>query len=442
MSTKIIAIATSLGFVVVAICYCLPHFQLVGFKPDPDKPNDRIRLENELRTSNIQMVGGFLVLGGLFFGYRNLKTLQDGQLTERFTRAVDQLGNNDFSIRLGGFLSLEGIARESKRDHRAVMELLSAYAQAHSNDLARRGDIQAVMRVIGRRNVKHDESSGTLNLDGVNLSDLDLRKANYEQVSFVRARFSGAKLAEARFDRADLHACDFDRAELWHAVFDKANLSRASFSQASLFQAKLRDADLSGAVLKGASLWKSDLTKTNFTGARLGGSFLLQATLKGTNIRGADLSGAVVLLQQLTPTKNTPLNPPDSAPSGPRVRRTPEGRLGIMHDAPKTLIGEDSPVKPSEFLEVYCEGLGELRGPKSSERSQYPRTVVEPRVTIDGNEVFVDYAGVAPATPAGYQINLQVPGDLSPGKHLLKIEVGDVASEEIEIVSGPLALTS
>src|SRR5260370_18947061 len=208
MFTKSIRIAIPLGLAVVAffLIFRLPGFHLAEFKPDPGKPNDRIRLENEIRTSYIQMLGGLLVLAGVVFGYINLRTLQEGQLTERFTRAIEKLGNNNFSIRLGGIFSLERIARESNRVHQAVMEILGAYAQAHSNDPGRREYIQAVMFVIGRRNVKHEKSSAApgLNLAGANLTMLDLSVGNYEQMSFVGARFSAARLAGTRFNNADL----------------------------------------------------------------------------------------------------------------------------------------------------------------------------------------------------------------------------------------------
>src|SRR5258708_5589645 len=120
---------TVIGWLIAALCVLLlivflPKDQMFGYRPDPDKPNDRIRLENELRTTLVQILGGLFVLLGLIFAYQNLMTLRDGQITDRFTKAVDQLGSKDFSIRLGGILSLERIARESERDHRGVMEML------------------------------------------------------------------------------------------------------------------------------------------------------------------------------------------------------------------------------------------------------------------------------------------------------------------------------
>jgi hypothetical protein len=81
---------------------------------------------------------------GLAFTWRNLRQTREstqrtlelteqGQITERFTRAIDQLGATDddrnprLEIRLGGIYALERIARDSpERDYSTVMEVLTA----------------------------------------------------------------------------------------------------------------------------------------------------------------------------------------------------------------------------------------------------------------------------------------------------------------------------
>src|SRR5215203_3394049 len=87
---------------------------------------------------------------GLLFTWRNLaqtrestrRTLElteQGQITERFTRAIDQLGATDdegkpkLEIRLGGIYALERIAKDSpERDYSTVMEVLTAYARENA----------------------------------------------------------------------------------------------------------------------------------------------------------------------------------------------------------------------------------------------------------------------------------------------------------------------
>jgi hypothetical protein len=61
--------------------------------------DSRLKLQNETRTTLLQGLGGLAVLIGAFYtfrqvqtGRRQLEVAQQGQVTERFTRAIDQLG--------------------------------------------------------------------------------------------------------------------------------------------------------------------------------------------------------------------------------------------------------------------------------------------------------------------------------------------------------------
>jgi hypothetical protein len=78
-----------LASLLAAALWFLPQFLLTDVRPDPDKPNDKIRIENELRTGMIQFAGGLFVAAGIFVGYRNLKALQDRHITTR-QRGLDR----------------------------------------------------------------------------------------------------------------------------------------------------------------------------------------------------------------------------------------------------------------------------------------------------------------------------------------------------------------
>src|SRR5215217_7032272 len=86
-----------------------------------------------------QILGGTALLSGLYFTWRTLQVNREGQITERFTRAIDQLGkiedegNRLFEIRLGGIYSLGRIARENQEpDDWLIMEVLTAYVRQHA----------------------------------------------------------------------------------------------------------------------------------------------------------------------------------------------------------------------------------------------------------------------------------------------------------------------
>ncbi len=68
-----------------------------------------------------------------------LRLTEQGQITERFTRAIEQLGSDKLEIRLGGIYALERIAGDSLametspgRDYATIMEVLTAYVRQNA----------------------------------------------------------------------------------------------------------------------------------------------------------------------------------------------------------------------------------------------------------------------------------------------------------------------
>ncbi len=106
-------------------------------------------------------------------------------------------------------------------------------------------------------------------LEGLSLSDLDLKDARLRNSRAHSAVFVGTRLEGADLAYADLALAKFGYANLQHAVLKGANLKGADLSNADL-----RDADLSYADLTGALLGKSVLD-----GARLGNSIWIDGRL-------------------------------------------------------------------------------------------------------------------------------------------------------------------
>ena len=86
--------------------------QLRG-KERVDAINDRLKLQNEARTTLLQGFGGTVLLLGAYLTWRQLQYSiesgreqreldRQGQITDRYTRAVDQLGSPSLDVRLGG----------------------------------------------------------------------------------------------------------------------------------------------------------------------------------------------------------------------------------------------------------------------------------------------------------------------------------------------------
>lgn len=207
-----------------------------------------------------QILGGTALLLGLYFTWRTLQVNREGQITERFTRAIDQLGATDdagdklLEIRIGGIYALERIAKESQEDYWPIMQVFTAYvrhsarwieeAQMSLESLAEAAldpryavvysppepDIQAIMNVIRRRTHywRHGEH------ERLDLARTNLVGANFFQANLTGAIFTHANLSEAFFIRANLAG-----AYLWVADLSGANLAEADLSEAYLSGAGL-----------------------------------------------------------------------------------------------------------------------------------------------------------------------------------------------------------
>jgi hypothetical protein len=75
---------------------------------------------------------GLFAAGVLVYTARNFRLSREAQVTDRYTKAITQLGDDKPDVRIGGIYALERVARDSRRDHPAVMEVLAAFIREHS----------------------------------------------------------------------------------------------------------------------------------------------------------------------------------------------------------------------------------------------------------------------------------------------------------------------
>ena len=327
------------------------------------------------------LVAGFAGVVGLFFTWRNLRLTREntdrqlrvaregqkrtqestretlriteqGQITERFTRAIEQLGATKDSgepkleLRLGGIYALERIAKDSpKRDYSTIMEVLQAYIRENAQwtpkestspeestslNSAAKGeaepenvgiqqnvvpklplDIQSILDVLKRlrddpelEEYLSPPDLRRTNLEGAHLTKINLEKARLYKSNLKGTRLSsshlrGVDLEEANLQKADLKWANLSGANLWNANISKANLSGADLWQANLSGAEQRGGELVEFRLIGASpdyaaanLQEADLREAKFKGADLREANLQEANLQGANLEEANLQGA------------------------------------------------------------------------------------------------------------------------------------------------------
>ncbi|WP_181871610.1 pentapeptide repeat-containing protein [Sphaerisporangium album] len=274
---------------------------------------DRLEAVNATRQTLLQSATGLVVIGGvvftalsLWYTARTLDTTQQGQVTDRYTKAIDQLGNRQsLDVRLGGIYALERLATDSPRDHRTIYDVLAAFTREHDPAPKTKTtgppatDIQAALTVIGRRST-HDATidlatlrAPKANLTRADLARADLARADLTGANLTYASLTGASLTGAYMNSANLFGANLISANLISANLDSANLTLAYMNGANLNDARLAYAYMNSANLTGANLTGANLTHVNLPGAILVNADLTGlAILAGSNLAGANLAGA------------------------------------------------------------------------------------------------------------------------------------------------------
>jgi Pentapeptide repeats (8 copies) len=229
LGKHLLAVAIVGGCLLILALIWLPKWQAT--RPDLTT-KERFEVENNARKTLAEIVGGAALLAGLYFTWSGLEVSREGQITDRFTKAIVQLGEQGrekLAVRLGGIYALERIAKDSKEDHWPIMEVLTAYvretapwlpkppkdAQPLKGDQSPREeppttqeqrpprpatDIQAILTVLGRRTRTYENGEQ----QRLNLAQTDLRGAYLPGAQLQGADLRGAQLRGAHLAHAQL----------------------------------------------------------------------------------------------------------------------------------------------------------------------------------------------------------------------------------------------
>jgi hypothetical protein len=220
----------------------------------------------------------------------NNALVQKSHSIDRFSKAIEQMGDENLTVRLGGIYTLSMISENFDGFYRSATDIFRAYIyentdipkveiseedyKKYKDDIQKiqleewmlhknpaRMDIQAVLKAyiesrekkrVGPLYIKSRDLSG-LELIGLDLSGASLNMCHLKGVSALGANFSDAILFGVNFTGSNIQKAKFDRSYLNFSNFTGANLSDSVFSGASLecvtfTNTRLEGADLSGAI--------------------------------------------------------------------------------------------------------------------------------------------------------------------------------------------------
>ena len=210
-------------------------------------------------------LGGLLLALQALMSYKRAKALEDnvetterGQRQERLKNAIEHLGRESDSVRLGGAYELFHLARDTPDLRQTVLDILCAHIRRTTREPEYREknqsnpseEIQSLLTLLFVQ--KHKVfTECDINLQGSCLNRSNLGRARLEKANLRRAQLHGAHLVGAQ-----LHGACLDGAHLHGAELMDAQLHGAYLVGAHLHGAELGGAHLHGANLDGrAAVW-------------------------------------------------------------------------------------------------------------------------------------------------------------------------------------------
>ena len=306
---------------------------------------------SQLGAITTSVVSATVAIIALLYTARTFSLSEQSQITERYARAIEQLGADKVDVRVGAIYSLERLMSDSPKDRRSITDVLAAYVRntsprktpikeqtspdcqseydnappvyASEVDPAAipKADIQAAVTVLGRR-PQNKEGASRIDLRAANLTGIDMIGAKFPGTDLTGAVLSQANFSRADFRDAHLAYADLSAAHFFDADFTNADLEGADISDANLYGANLTGTNLSASIAKraqftyltdlehiyltrsGVQIDREETRPLRMTGTALSGSDLTDAYLVGADLTQlASLGGGMLIRTNLNGTK-------------------------------------------------------------------------------------------------------------------------------------------
>jgi hypothetical protein len=153
--------------------------------------SERLKAVNDTRAPVVAFLVAVGAAGTLLFTARTYVLNREGHVTDRYTKAVGQLGDAASPVRIGGVYALERIGNDSPKDRVTIIYVLGAFIRERSKEIRARPDdppedVKAGLRAAGRLLPISDAI--------LDLRDADLQNSDLSQLPADRVLLSGAKL--------------------------------------------------------------------------------------------------------------------------------------------------------------------------------------------------------------------------------------------------------
>ena len=248
----LVAIAAIAGFLVLFL-WVVPAW--LTMRPSLTGA-DRQKAISDARLGIASVLAVLGTAGGFAYTIQTYRLSRQGQTSDRYIKAIEQLSNENSDIRIGGIYALYQTTKDAHEYRDTAIEVLSAYIRNRAPwpepltptsqiPLPAAGQVDSILLQSDTRNaltvlrylVQAVDKSG-LDLSHSNLAGADLIEMFLVDATLTGANLSGAKLNKADMRGADLRGSELRNVELYGANLADARLNRGQITEATLSNAK------------------------------------------------------------------------------------------------------------------------------------------------------------------------------------------------------------
>ena len=295
------------------------------------------------------------------------KNTEQGLRQERLKNAIEHLGHDSSSVRLGGAYELFHLAEDNKDLRKTAFDMLCLYIRqtTRENEYQEKHkskpseEVQSLLTLLFVQD--HEVFKDLqINLQGSWLNGADLYRARLEKAILAKAHLQGATLAKARLQEANLAQVCLRETNLVQAQLQGAYLIKACLQGTYLIGTRMQMTVLDRACLQGAYISGTYLQGTSLYGAHLQGANISEIGLQGASLYEAHLQG--------TGSKNGPLG----TPFADRIRGSIDQNKSIGDERDMYEVVFEGGLS-REDVDAFVEGL-------SDEKAEQLQRVLEPHI--------------------------------------------------------------
>lgn len=217
---------------------------------------DRQKAISDARLGIASVLAVLATAGGFAYTIRTYRLSRQGQISDRYIKAIEQLSNQNPDIRIGGIYALYQTTRDAPEYQDTAIEVLAAYirnrtpwsntptptsqvprlATDQADAILPQPDIRNALAVL--RNLVQSVSKTGLDLTHSNLASADLMEMYLVDAKLTDTNLNGAKLSKADMRGADLRGTRLTNVQLYGADFTDVRLNRGQISKVDLREVK------------------------------------------------------------------------------------------------------------------------------------------------------------------------------------------------------------